>query len=501
MLPGDRRAATKAGRRDGARRNPSVPTRSLAPQYAVDPLAHHLTHPPTANTRSTGPAAPNPLVTAPILPTLLRFALPNMAAMLATALATVAETGYVGSLGTAALAGMALAFPMVMLQQMMSAGAMGGGVSSAVSRALGAGDQDRANALTVHATCIGAGAGFLFMLAFLTLGAAVYSLLGGRDAALAQAIAYSNVAFCGSVGVWLTNTFAAVIRGTGNMKVPSLTTFAVAITQVLVGGTLGLGLGPLPPLGMAGIAAGQLCAYSGGALFLFFYLRSGRARIRLTLAGTRLDPALFRDILKVGAVALFSPLQTVLTILLLTRLVAHFGTEALAGYGIGARLEFLLVPFSFAFGVASVPLIGMAIGAGAVARARKVAWTAGALAFGTLTTFGVVLALMPDLWGALFSRDPAVLRSAAVYFMWSGPCYGVLGMGLSLYFSSLGAGHALGPVLAGTLRLAVVAAGAWVLTTFAAPVWSVFALVGFGMLVYGLATALAVHRANWSARR
>ena len=211
-------------------------------------------------------ATTNPLLSAPILPTLVRFALPNMVAMLATALATVTETAYVGSLGTPALAGMALAFPMVMLQQMMSAGAMGGGVSSAISRALGAGDLQRANALAVHAMWIGIGAGIFFTVIFLTCGEAVYALLGGKGEALKQAIAF-------------------------------------------------------------------------------------------------------------------------------------------------------------------------------------------------------------------------------------------LGMGLSLYFSSLGAGHALGPVLAGTLRLAVVAAGGWVIAAAGSPPWSVFALVGLGMVTYGLATAAVVHFSKWGARR
>ncbi len=99
------------------------------------------------------------LLTAPILPALLRFALPNMVAMLATALATVAETAYVGSFGVPSLAGMALVFPMIMLQMMLSGGAMGGGVAAAVSRALGAGAPERANALAVHALWIGLAAG------------------------------------------------------------------------------------------------------------------------------------------------------------------------------------------------------------------------------------------------------------------------------------------------------------------------------------------------------
>ena len=184
-------------------------------------------------------------------------------------------------------------------------------------------------------------------------------------------MAYADVAFLGSVFLWLVNTFSSVIRGSGNMRVPSATLLLVAVAQVLVGGALGLGWGPFPRLGMAGVAAGQVVANAVGAVFLLAYLASGRARVQLRVRGTPLQWPLARDILRVGAVACLSPLQTVLTILILTRLVSHFGTDALAGYGIGTRLEFLLIPIAFAVGVASVPLVGMAIGAGKVARARE----------------------------------------------------------------------------------------------------------------------------------
>src|ERR1035437_9659064 len=81
----------------------------------------------------------NGRLTSPILPTLLRLALPNTVAMFGSTLVAVAETSYIGRLGIEPLAAMALVFPFAMLTQMMSAGAMGGGVSSAISRALGAG--------------------------------------------------------------------------------------------------------------------------------------------------------------------------------------------------------------------------------------------------------------------------------------------------------------------------------------------------------------------------
>jgi Na+-driven multidrug efflux pump len=179
--------------------------------------------------------------------------------------------------------------------------------------------------------------------------------------------------------------------------------------------------------------------------------------------------------------------------------VARFGADALAGYGIGTRLEFLLVPIAFAVGVASVPLVGMAIGAGRIERARRVAWVSAAVAFVGLGTLGLVLALFPDVWTALFTRDAAVRASAASYFHWAGPGYGLFGLGLCLYFSSLGAGHAGGPVLAGTLRLLLVALGGWALAEAQADTWTIFALAGLGMVAYGLAMALLVHRAKWGS--
>ncbi len=443
------------------------------------------------------PRAPDALLSVPILPALLRFALPNMAAMLATALATVAETAYVGSFGVPALAGMALVFPLVMLQMMLSGGAMGGGVSSAVSRALGAGDAARADALAVHAMWIGLVAGALTSVLMLSFGPLLYAGLGGRGEALAEAAAYSGVAFCGSIGVWLMNMFASVLRGAGNMMVPSVTFLIVSVAQVLIGGALGLGWGPLPRLGMAGVAAGQVIAFSAGAAFLFLYLRGGHSRVKLSVRATPLRGALFSDILRVGALACFSPLQTVATVLILTWLVAQFGPTALAGYGIGARLEFLLVPIGFAIGVASVPLVGMAIGAGLVARAKRVAWTAAALATGVLGLLGLLLALAPDLWTRLFTDEPAVVASAALYFHWAGPAYGLFGLGLCLYFSALGAGKVGGLVLAGTLRLLVVALGGWLLARSQAEPWTIFALVALGMAVFGAAAVAAVHYTRW----
>lgn len=444
------------------------------------------------------PAAPvNSLLTAPILPTLLQLALPNAIAMFGTALVAVAETAYIGRLGTEPLAGIALVFPFVMLTQMMSAGAMGGGVSSAISRALGAGDRDRAATLALHAAIIGICAGLFFTVTMLTFGRQFYSLLGGRGGVLEQAMQYSHVLFSGAISIWLVNTLSSVVRGTGDMRIPSGVLIAVAIVQVVVGGGLGLGLFGLPKLGMPGVAAGQLTAFTSGAIFLSWYLASGRSRLQLNFVAFRFQRDMFVDILKVGAVSCLSPLQTVLTILIFTKIVAGLGTETLAGYGMGSRLEFLLTPIAFAFGVASVPMVGMAVGAGLVARARQVAWTAAAAAGLAVGLVGLIVAVEPTLWVSLFTSDAGVTAAASSYFAWAGPAFGFFGVGACLYFSSQGAAKVGGPVLAGTARLLLVGLGGWWLASSGAAAWTLFALVGGAMVVYGLGTALAVRLTRW----
>jgi Na+-driven multidrug efflux pump len=233
----------------------------------------------TASSSCPAPASANPLLSAPILPTLLRLSVPNLAAMLVTAAVAIAETIYVGLLGTTELAAIALVFPMVMLMQMLSAGAMGGGVSSAISRALGAGDRARASALALHALAIGAAAGLIFSLGFVLAGRSILAALGGRGAVLEQALAYAGIALNGTIVIWLINTLASIVRGTGNMRVPSLAVLGASALQIGLGGSLGLGLGPVPRLGLAGVASGLVVGYALGAVALLWFLRSVRSRV------------------------------------------------------------------------------------------------------------------------------------------------------------------------------------------------------------------------------
>lgn len=433
----------------------------------------------------------------PILPTLARLSLPNLIALCSSAIVSIAETAYVGSLGVAPLGGIALAFPFFMLMQMLSAGAMGGTVSGAISRALGSDDHGRGQALALCTLAIGLTLGLFFTLVILFGGPALFRILGGSGQVLDEAIAFSNVAALAIIPIWVANLLASVARGSGNMAFPATTLLVAGLVQVAVGGVLGLGLGPAPRLGIAGVAIGQVVAFTGAALVLFANLRSKKARLRLQFASSLLTTDRFAELLRVGVVAMCSPLLSVSTVLLLTTLVARFGPEALAGYGIGVRFEFLLIPIAFSVGVASVPMVGTAIGAGNIPRARRIAWTSGALAASALGLLGFLLALMPGLWVDMFTANPKVAETAYTYLRIAGLTYPVFGLGLCLYFAAQGAGRVGGAITAQAMRLAVVVLGGWALTQITAPLWTVFALSAFAMLPMGLGTALFIKLARW----
>lgn len=437
------------------------------------------------------------LLEAPIAPTLLRLGAPNVLVMLAQAGVGLMETYFVGKLGTDALAGMALVFPAVMLMQMTSAGAMGGGIASAIARALGARRRDDADALVLHALLIAAVFALVFMITVVAGGRWLYTRMGGSGGALDAALVYSNWVFGGALLVWLFNTLSAVIRGTGNMALPAYVTVAGAVLLLPLSPLLIFGWGPLPGLGIAGGAIALLLYYLAGSAVLAAYLWSSRSLLRPSLRGLQLRWALFADILRVGLVGTVSTVATNLAIGITTALVGAYGTAAIAGYGTASRLEYLLVPLVFGLGAPLVAMVGTCIGAGQRERALRATWIGAAIAFAMTEAIGLWAAAYPAAWLSLFNTEPAMIEAGSQYLRIVGPWYGFFGLGLVLYFASQGAGRLLWPVLGNIARLVVVVAGGWLALHGGYAIAGVFAAQAAAMVVYGIANAWAIAGGAW----
>jgi putative MATE family efflux protein len=375
-----------------------------------------------------------------------------------------------------------------MLLQMTSAGAMGGGVSSAIARAVGSGNLPAARRLVVHALVIAAGMGAAFTVLILLLGPAIYALLGGKDETLANAVRYSNVVFAGAITVWMANTLSSVLRGTGNMLVPALTLIAAAVVQVPLSGLL------VGRIGIAGAGVAYVTSFGIAAAAMAAVVFRRSSTLRPARADLRLERRLFREILRVGGISVLSSVQTVLTAVILTGFVGRYGAGALAGYGVGLRLELLQIPLVFAVGQAMVVLVGINIGAGRPSAAKRIAWIGTAFAASISLSIGTVATAAPLAWVGLFSSDPAVLESGSLYLRTVAPftcCWPRTSRSTSL---PRGAGKVLWPVLAGTARLLIVIAGG----AAAATLGGIFAVIAVAMAVSGLLTIWFVARTRWS---
>ncbi len=440
------------------------------------------------------------LLEGPIAPTLLRLGAPMVLVMLAQAVVGLIETWFVGKLGTDALAGMALVFPAVMLMQMMSAGAMGGGIASAIARALGARRRDDANALVFHAIVIALLFAALFTLAMLMGGRWLYTRMGGTGAALDAALQYSNWVFAGAVLVWLFNSLSAIIRGTGNMAVPAFVTVGGLVLLIPLSPLLIFGWGPVPAMGIAGGALALLVYYAVGTAVLVAYMRSGKSLLRLQWAHSVLRWPLFWDILQVGLIGAVSTIATNVCVGIATALSGAFGPAAIAGYGTASRLEYLLVPLVFGLGAPLVAMVGTCIGAGQRERAMRATWIGAALAVAMTEAIGLVAALFPAAWLSLFDTDPAMIAAGSRYLQLVGPFYGFFGLGLVLYFASQGAGRMLWPVIGNASRLLVAAGGGMLALHWGGDLGVVFASQAAAMVVYGVVNAYAIAGGAWFGR-
>ncbi len=438
------------------------------------------------------------LLEGPIGPTLARLAAPNVLAMLVATAMSIAEAAFAGLMGVSELAGLALVFPLVMLSQMLSAGAVGGAISSAVARALGAGSPDRAGRLVAAAWIIALVAALASALVILLFGRAIFEALGGGAGAVEAALAYAFVFFPGCLFLWLCHATLSVIRGSGNMMTPALVLVLVSLVSIPLAGGLGLGWGPLPELGMAGLAAGQVIAQAVGAAAALAHVLGGRTGIAVRFAGLLRDH--FLDILRVGVIASLNALQTVVTIVIMTALVGRYGEAALAGYGLGARLEFLMIPIVFGIGAAMTAMVGANIGAGDRARALRVGWTGSCAAAAIVGSIGLFFAAAPDLWLGLFlaPEDTQALAAGRLYFHSVAPFYALFALGLALYFASQGAGRMVWPVLGSVLRMALAIGGALLLAAATdLGLAGVFIAIAAGMAAYGLFTAGAIRLSGW----
>ena len=437
---------------------------------------------------------------------LLKLGWPTTVIGLMQAVALVGETTLVGRLGTDALAAYALVLPLSLLMGMMSTGAMGGGVTSALARTLGAGKLDEARALVLHALIIGLGLGFGFTVLVELFAEPMFAAMGARDAMVATASGYARLQFLGVPFLWLSGTLAALLRGAGHMRLPAVVLSVAWLAEPVIGWGLMFGVGPaaapwIAPMGLPGMGLAYAVVFAGASLVLLVnVLRGGVGFAPAWRVPVRRE--LLMRILSVGAVASAMAALANLTSILVTAQVSRQGAAATAAYGLAVRLEFLMIPLSFGVGVALTSMVGHSVGKGDWERARRLAWTGGWMVFALCGVVGLLVGVWPRLWVGLFSTDPAVLAMGDRCLRIIAPAYAFLGMGMTMYFASQGAGRMKRPFVAAVARLSIAAGiGALGLGVFGWGLDGQFVCVAVGLAAFGLLIASGVRPGVWRAAR
>jgi Na+-driven multidrug efflux pump len=422
---------------------------------------------------------------------ILALAAPTALVAVVQVAAQLFETWLAARQGLPALAGWAVVLPFALLLQMMSAGAMGGGVVSAIARALGGGRRDDAAALVLHAALIALAAALCFAVPLALFPRTVLGWVGGAEAAEAARFYAIWLFGAGALPAWLANTLASVLRGGGRHALAA---------RVLLGGWVAyppLAWAFAEPLGMglAGIGAAHAAVFWVAALAMGVVVLRGGAgfapRLRVAPSG-----AMFGRILSVGLVACGLAAIANLTTILVTAQLARHGPAVVAAYGVSARLEFLMIPLAFGIGSALTALVGRAAGAGDWAGARRLAWMGGGLAFLLAGACGLAVALFPLPFARVFAANGDVAAIASVALGIIGPAYAFFGLGMAMYFASQGAGRMRWPVAAALSRFTL-AVGGGALLAIPFGLEGQFLGVALGLTAYGVLTAAGVRPGVW----
>lgn len=346
---------------------------------------------------------------------------------------------FLGKVGDRALAAHAFSFPILMIVTSVAIG-MGAGTSSVVARAIGANDMRRARRLATDSLMLS----FLITAAFCILGVLtinpLFRLLGAPEDMIPMIRSFMLILYSGVPFVVVGMVGMASMRATGDTRLPSTLMMLGAILNVILDPIFIFGLGPLPALGLNGAAIAALIAR--GVIFIgAIYLLRGRLNM---VSFNRPDPIelrkSWRDILHVGIPAAGTNAIVPIATAIITAMIAGYGPEAVAGFGVASRIESLVLVMFYALSAVIGPFVGQNLAVGNQARILESMRLSMFFCVGAGLLVAGLLALSANSLPSLFSDNESVI-SVARLFLWIAPIgyagYGLV-MTINAAFNGLG---------------------------------------------------------------
>lgn len=365
-----------------------------------------------------------------------------------------ADAYFIGRLGDRQLAALSFAFPVLMIVTSVAIG-LGAGTSSVVARAIGADNHRRARRLATDSLLLSFAITGVFCVAGVLTIDPLFTLLGAPADMLPLIGGYMKILYGGVPFVVVGMVGMSSMRATGDTRLPSLLMVIAAIANVVLDPLLIFGLGPFPAMGLNGAAMAALIARGAlffGALYFMFY--------RLDMLTFRPpDPGELRkswaDILHVGIPA--AGTNTIIPIAsgVITAMLARYGPEAVAGFGVATRVEALVLVMYYALSAIIGPFVGQNISSGEAKRIYHALRLCTLFCLASGMAIAVVLAAFSTFIPSLFSEDPLVTHTTTLFLQIAPISYGTYGMVMVMNASFNGMGRPLPGVVVSLSRMGV----------------------------------------------
>ena len=432
----------------------------------------------------------------PPLAAVARLAAPTTLVMAVSAVSNVVYTYFVSRLGVEAIGAVSLVVPVSLLAITAMGGGIGAGATSAIARAIGAGDRDDAATLGGQALVLAVALGMSFGV-FAWFGVPkLFTLMGASGAVHDGATVFARFLFGGVAITYFGMMLDSLMRAEGNVRIPATWATTSLLMQMAVTPLFMFRFG----WGLIGGALAMLTCQALAILPRLAWVFGGRG---LVVPAFRLRHGLapMREIVRVGVPAALSTSINNIGLMVLTGVVARLGAADLAAYGLGTRLDFVLMSFGYGVGAGVLTLVGLATGAARPDRVRAFVGRGVAIAVVLLSVPGLLVWWRPELWLGMFTDDAGIHAVGTQYFRTIAPTYPLLGVSMVIAFAFQGLGRATLPLVVMIARVSAVLLAAILCTrVFGLTEHAVFLCIAIGNAA-GAAVLVTLFFATDRARR
>jgi putative MATE family efflux protein len=406
---------------------------------------------------------PNPILEGKIMPTLLGLSVPMIMAMVLVTFFGLVDMFYLGRFSPEAMAAVGLAFPVTYLLHTFG-GALGSACTSSCSRLIGSGRADEVPNLLLHAILVAAALAVLLIPGGMAL-LGVEPTLNSPDTdpvVRQMARQYGLIYFLGGFFSVFAMSVNALFRGEGDTIFPFKVMGLGLVLNIVLDPLFIFGPGPFPRLGVAGAAVTTVVSFAVASLMVLRELLTAYRRVRLVRGAWRWNPAMARDLLQVAGPASLANLALPVSVMLINRMIAGFGTVAVAGYAAARVVHSVVFLPMLGLSMSMMIMVGQNHGAGLRQRVRTITLTTLRFTLTVVAVLALPVVLFPH-WALFWVKDQAVVAAAEPLVRWgtlTRPMLGIVNVA-AFWFQAKGNGPA-GMVPNSVMRVICEPLGVWV---------------------------------------